>query len=335
MVGIDTIKILLPITTLKGVDFGAFDEEIVRSHKGVEVQNKSYSAKLDYGLNRIEVDNLNCNVVIDASAKILKDNYKHSISLNTLTQFTSEINKHNLIEVDEDALLASTVLKCDPVDTVEVSDIENTVASVVQYANMNRSYDVGYYRVKGSLGYSVKRKVKSYKERQIGYSKLHDLMKDKYNRDFCKEYPNMVRTFARNDLRVECNIVAAKQMRKHFSVTNNTLGAILNSTQKVNHSIFNRVIDTGVQMDLFSDTFSKMDLPNLVRYFGYNEIFKMFDWDWKAIESWIKMKYPRTKTRNSAYYQIKQFKKAYSRLAEQDTSTNSAVNQLVELLKAA
>ena len=200
---------------------------------------------------------------------------------------------------------------------------------------MNRKYDVDPYLGHGSLGYSLKRKVKSYNERQIGYSKLKEFQKDKANRTFASEYPSMVRSFSPNDLRIESNMVSFKHMKQRFAIPANTLGGILNSTKDVNYDIFLRAMDTGIQMELFSDHYIKMNMTDLVKEYGYGSIFSQFEWDWQLIENWIKLKYPRTKKKNSAYYQIKQFKKAYSRLKKVDHQINSDVEELKTLLKCA
>ena len=199
---------------------------------------------------------------------------------------------------------------------------------------MNSSYEVGSYLTKGSLGYTAKRKVKSYKERQVGYSKLHDLKKDKHNRDFSKDYPKMIRSFNLNDIRVESNIVAKSQMKKHFKVVNTSLGSILNSSENVNSNVFQRIIKTGVQMDLFSDSFMSMAMTKIVKEYGYKSIFNQFGNNWDKVEQWIKVKMPRGKS-NSAYYQINIFKDAFQRLNDIDSSVNTSIEELSYLLKQA
>lgn len=335
MVRIDSITLKLPTDAINGIDYNKLPKGIKEREDGREVKNVDVAKGIDYGLNRIQVDNLQSSIIIDLSAKILKDNYKQSICLDTVTQLTDEINSHGIINVNSDTLLQSTVLKCDPVETIPVSKLSRTINSVVQFANMNSSYDVDYFTVKGSLGYSANRKVKSYKERQTGYSKLHDLSKDKYNRDFAVKYPNMVKSFGVNDLRIECNLTSFKQLKEKFAVASNTLGSILNSTKNVNSDVFERIINTGVQMDLFSDYFIDMNMTKLVKEYGYNQIFRMFDYDWDRVQRWIRMKYPRTKTRNSAGYQIKQFKSAFARQHEMKSHINTDIQQVSELLKSA
>jgi len=334
MVGLDTFKLKLPIDHVKGINYSKFSDTETKSQKGIEIRNVDIHKNIDYGLNAIQVDNLRGEIIISGSAKILKDNYKQSISLNTLDQFTEEINKHGFIEVASDKLLRSTLLVCDPVNTMRVTDLNKSVRSVIQFANMNSSYEVGSYLTKGSLGYTAKRKVKSYKERQVGYSKLHDLKKDKHNRDFSKDYPKMIRSFNLNDIRVESNIVAKSQMKKHFKVVNTSLGSILNSSENVNSNVFQRIIKTGVQMDLFSDSFMSMAMTKIVKEYGYKSIFNQFGNNWDKVEQWIKVKMPRGKS-NSAYYQINIFKDAFQRLNDIDSSVNTSIEELSYLLKQA
>ena len=122
MVGLDTFKLKLPIDHVKGINYSKFSDTETKSQKGIEIRNVDIHKNIDYGLNAIQVDNLRGEIIISGSAKILKDNYKQSISLNTLDQFTEEINKHGFIEVASDKLLRSTLLVCDPVNTMRVTD---------------------------------------------------------------------------------------------------------------------------------------------------------------------------------------------------------------------
>lgn len=336
MVGIDSVRILLPVEGVVGVNESAFSKVKMECNShGDVVSHKLVSQSVKHGLNQVEYDKVRGNLSIKASAKILGDDYRQSISLNTIDRVAEVVNSVGLVNVTTDQLLAADTLSCDPVKTVSLANLDQSVNAVLQWANMNRKYDVQGYTVNHKLtGFTASRRVKSYKERQIGYCKLYELTKAS-NKEFLRNHPRAVSSFGLDDLRIETNVASKRHMRTLFKTLNTSLGSILSTSESVNYDVFSRLIDTGVQMDLFSDSFIEMSLTDLVKEYGYHSIISRFKGDWARIEHWIKLKYPRTKTKNSAYYQIGKFREAFARYVESDPTINTRVSEIADLLKVA
>ncbi|GAH07195.1 unnamed protein product, partial [marine sediment metagenome] len=194
----------------------------------------------------------------------------------------------------------------------------------------NSRYHVDHY-TGHSRGYVATRKVQSYKERQIGYSK-HDELGTKGLQEFVKDHPRAAASFSRNALRIESNYTSHKRTRDAFRIATNNIGSIINSVANPNYHVFEKIVKKGQQLDLFSDLYDGMSLPEIRNHIGYKGIFQRFDNDLSLVEQWIKNTFDRGK--HYHYYKI--VRQAYSDLNRAELQeTHKYIDEILLKLKAA
>lgn len=333
VVKLDTMRIVNPIEDYVGFDLRG--TEAIKDFKtdmlGTVMTDKMTLRGIDHGFSSFEVDTLKNEVTLNVSAKILGNDYRDGISKNNIDLVADLINGYGFAEIKTDALLRSKIRRVDPNINIEVSDIQKCVSSVVQHAAVNRNYLTKHFARCGrdaTLGYQSVRDVKSYKERQIGYSKVLDSK----SKSFWKAYPKALGRFTPKTLRIESNIEQHSQIRKLFAVPDVILGQVLNSSENVNAKIFDRIITIGTQMVLFSDHFQNCSLPKIVDEIGYRGLFEMYNYDLVEVKRWIRLQFP--KSTRSYYYKI--VTKAYQEMMNVEIAeTNSYVQEIKSLLLAA
>ena len=335
MIRLDSNKIKVPLEAFNHIDFSKAEQPVqtVLKHQDNNlITDKTIITNIDNGYNYFEVNNIKNEVIIGTSAKLLKDGYSKGISINTFERFVDEINTP-FMSIEPDVLLDNAeFLSIDVTDNLELSNYNKAVSSVIQIGNMNASYTIKPYNNNSKIGYQAKRNVKSYKERQIGYNKLKELDQHK-NRSFNHAY-QIHKQFTPNTLRVETNLTSLKRIRNTLKVINTKMSSVLNSTATVNYSIFERIMKSGRQMDLFNSYYDQMSWKKIVEDKGYQGILHSANGSPAMVEKFIKLKHPRSKG-TGAYYQIKKFKRWYANYIKHDVKeVNKYVNEIYQLLKA-
>jgi hypothetical protein len=138
MIKLDSFKIKLPIEQLNNISLSNHKAKhlpISESFEGKEkiIQDKIIVSNLDHGFNRVTIDNLQNEIIIEGSAKILKDNYYDGISLNTLEQLHYELTRHKLIDISQDNLLKAQMFTLDCTVNLELKDIKQSVRATVEH----------------------------------------------------------------------------------------------------------------------------------------------------------------------------------------------------------
>ena len=335
MIKLDSFKIKLPIEQIDNIDFSNHKSKrlpISETFEGKEkiIQDKIIVSNLDHGFNRVTVDNLQNEIIIEGSAKILKSNYYDGISLDTFEQLHYELTRHNLIAISQDNLMKAQMFTLDCTVNLELKDIRQSVRATVEHGSINSNYTVKNFSKSGNFGFVATRDVKSYKERMTGYSKLIEVANT--DSKFAKDNPEAIKRFNQNTLRLESNFASFKNVRDHFKVTSNTFGSILNSQENVNLKMFDRLIHSGKQLELFNDAYDNLGLPELLKEIGYKTFFAQFDNDLKAARQFIKIRYDRS--RHSYYY--KMITEKYAEITkDQRHFNNQFISEITEKLKTA
>ena len=276
------------------------------------------------------IDNLQNEIIIEGSAKILKSNYYDGISLNTFDQLHYELTRHKLIDISQDNLMKAQMFTLDCTVNLELKDIKQSVRATVEHGSINSNYTLKNFSKGGNFGFVATRDVKSYKERMTGYSKLMEVSNT--DSKFAKDCPEAIKRFNLNTLRLESNFASFKNVRDHFKVTSNTFGSILNSQENVNLKMFDRLIHSGKQLELFNDAYDNLGLPELLKEIGYKTFFAQFDNDLKAARQFIKIRYDRS--RHSYYY--KMITEKYAEITkDQRHFNNQFISEITEKLKTA
>lgn len=338
MVKLDSFKIKIPIEELK-IDYSKHKARILpisETFEGKEriVQDKVLISNLDYGFNKVIIDKLHNEIIIEGSAKILKDNYYDGISLNTFEQFHHELTRHNLIEISPDNLLKAQMYTLDATLNLEVKDIKQSVRATVEHGSMSSNYTIKNFTKNGNFGFTAIRDVKTYKERSIGYNKLMEVINTKSK--FAKDYPGAIQRFNENTLRFESNFANFAHIRNNFKITSNTLGSILNSQENVNLKMFERIIHGGKQMELFSDAYESLKFNEIIRKIGYKGFLEKFNYDLNVAKNFVSVKYPRTKTSDPGARYKKMIEKEYAESTkDQRHFNNQYIDEIIDKLKTA
>lgn len=339
MIRLDSFKIKLPIELINNIDLSNHRSKhlpIAETFEGKEkiIQDKIVVSNLDHGFNRVTIDNLQNEIIIEGSAKILKSNYYDGICLDTFEQLHHELTRHKLIDISQDNLMMSQMFTLDCTVNLEVKDIKQSVRATVEHGSMSSNYIVKDFSKGGNFGFVATRDVSSYKERMTGYSKLMEVSNT--NSKFAKDYPAAIKRFNLNTLRLESNFASFKNVRDHFKVTSNNLGSILNSQENVNFKMFDRLIHAGKQLELFSDAYEKMKFHDIIKEIGYKGFLEKFNYDLNAAKVFISVKYPRTKNSDPGARYKKIIEQKYAELTKDKRHFNNQfISEITEKLKIA
>lgn len=331
MVSLDSIKFELPIDV---ISFNTNGSNCIsrETKKGGKVVSNTHSySSLDFGLNKISYNEMTGKVVSSMSAKLLKDNYSKGISLNTIEQLCSEINKHKVIDLCPSVLLEYGQFRTlDVCSNVELENTNQSISGVIGYGCMNSIYNVQHFNRKKGSSYVATKQVSTYKRRQTGYEKLKELIAS----DFIKHNPKYAKQFTKNTLRVESNIVNFKEMKRQFKVLDNNVGAILGSVENVNYNVFSEIISKGKQLELSGLVVSKAEnvrLDDVIKSVGWIQTFNEFNNDLSAVKQWIKASFKRT-SHNDYYKKAEKHYKEFNEIHL--TKTVKLINEIESKLLA-
>lgn len=334
MIKLDSFKIKLPIEQINNIDLTKHKSKrlpISETFDGKEkiIQDKIVVSNLDHGFNRVTIDNLQNEIIIEGSAKILKSNYYDGISLNTFEQLHHELTRHKLIDISQDNLLKAQMFTLDCTVNLELNDIKQSVRATVEHGSISSNYKIDTFLSHGNYGFVATRKVK-YKERMTGYSKLMEVSNT--DSKFAKDCPEAIKRFNVNTLRLESNFASFKHVRDHFKVTSNNLGSILNSQENVNLKMYDRVIKAGKQLELFNDAYYGLGLPELLKEMGIKTFFAQFNNDLNLAKQFVKIRF----NRNIHSYYYKMLNEMYAKLTiDQRHFNNQFISEITEKLKTA
>ena len=295
MVAIDSYKISLGIDALKDVNFGKFDRQINVSGETADTELLQVEkAKKDvyfcvnpgYGIKRIEINETGNRVILQGSAKILKEQYFEGINLNTWKRVIEGYNNTGYVKLDPVEVLNNAELF-----SVDVSANMTMTREPWQYIKAlrmlqtNERYEVKEYRNPGSKdvnGVTFRGVQRSFKERQIYYDKQKDVAREPELRQYIGKYNNV--------LRVEMNLQHLRRIRHYFG--KNTLQDVLHSKANANYQLFEK-INSKASMNLlrlFND-FDGIPLYQVEKIKGRETIIRdicLMDWD--MVVQWIKVK---------------------------------------------
>ncbi|WP_196245060.1 hypothetical protein, partial [Bacteroides fragilis] len=121
--------------------------------------------------------------VLEFTGKILLDNYKDLISINTINQCINEINKLGICTLNVDGIaFYSHVAKCDVTIDIKVSSFNAIVSQIRQSLSNYRQWICRSY----ANGVVIENTVKTarYKKRLVVYAKGEELQTEGYKYRF-------------------------------------------------------------------------------------------------------------------------------------------------------
>lgn len=327
MIKLDSITTETPTDCL--INFNSDFDNSQLSSRGVLTSDKLLWKKPLYGVKSIAIDLLNNTLVIDASAKVLKDQYYDMINLNTIDRFVNEINKSGVIQIDADKFInQSIVRKVDTTINTHPDKPLETYFSSLSYLPITDKYNVGRYKGVGNRGVVFAGTQKTFKERQIFYDKLKDIFRDKELR---KVVPGatLEKQFT-NVLRVETNFTDFKHIRKYFN-SDNKLIQMLQSEATPNLAVFDK-ITTKVPIDLrLFKEWEGMKFYEIEKLEGMKHIIELFNYDIGTIKTFIEARVGG----NVSRYIKRYTETLMSMQGKRDVIDTSAIDELRLLMKVA
>lgn len=231
MTSIDTIRLTTHTDYIQGLDSSLFYTSEIDKNNGLKFKTYSLEKK-PIGISKLTINDLNDEVNIKLSSKILGSNYKEGICLNTLDQLRYELNKLG-IEFSQDFIQSCIVKYVDVKNDLELSKDVNQYITSLDFLNAPR-----FIKTKYDTSVVFHEKIKTNPIRFTGYSK-YDEIQDNKNKAFYKSFPELPIQFE-NVLRIESRMPNGSTVKKHFG--SNNLLQILNKAD-VNYEILNKVID--------------------------------------------------------------------------------------------
>jgi hypothetical protein len=283
MIKLDSVKLKAPLECVKHLSKSGFLHQN-STKDGNLVSDKHLLSKVSLGLKSISVDNIAGSIVLELSAKILRDQYAELIGINTIERCISEIEKNSPLKLRPAEFMESAeVLRCDVTKNLKMAAPPKAYITALHHLRVNNRYKVDAWHQRGNNGIVFHSKATSFKERIIFYDKLLDTQKDK---ELQKEMrlPQLQAAFT-NVLRCETNIVQAKKIRE-LCGGSNKLSSILTSDANANLFLFNKIKSKCINLELFTQ-FDGLKFSTLEKRLGQQQIIRMLSYDMELIGQFI------------------------------------------------
>lgn len=319
MTTIDTISFTTSTDYLKDADNSKFKNSKIYNPKNGLIISKRYLLHKKIGLKSVTINENSDAIIISASSKLLGVDYKRGISLNTIEQFTDEINKLGLV-LDKDYINDCNLFK------VDIKDDLRLTKDVQAYINaMNHLTAPKFFKTPYETGIAFNERINTNPIRFVGYNKSIEIIKTK-NKDFLTQYPSLVNQF-KDNARFESRLPKVGTIKKYFG--SNSLVDVLNH-KGLNYEIFNKVVDNQTN---FKATYNTSEMTNTEEK-NFAQIYLLndkYNGDFNSILNHIKGKLG---SKTKATYQRNQIKK-YLAIINNSKGNETLVNikEIADALK--
>lgn len=294
MISIDSNKILLPFDCLDAFNSDAFfNKPIIKG--GQTLQNKYTMNNPIPGLKSIEVNPGANKVIIETSAKILKDNYLQGINLNTLEQYTDTINSTGLIHIKRANIDHAQILLADTTQNIAWNDKTSfsDLIHSIQLCSVNPKYSNDLFNERNNKGLVFTGNQKTVKCRMIIYDKYTELIAKKENKLFLESCnnPNKLLNQVKGIIRVEQNNTSFDAIRTRLKVSDNNILSVLNSKENPNYKLLDSItsLHSVEQLELFERYRNKdMTIGEIVRMEGMRNIIEKCNYDKILVKEFLK-----------------------------------------------
>lgn len=284
---------MIPFDCLDSWQSDSFIEKTL--HKGgKEIQRKYSITNPIPGLKSIDVNPGANKVVIETSAKILKDNYLNGINLNTIDQVIDTINSTGLTDIKKSGIDQAQVLSCDTTQNIQWNDKTSfsDLIHSIQLCSVNPKYSNDLFNERTNKGLVFTGNQKSVKVRMIIYHKYTELTHKKDNKTFLESCmnPNKVIDQAQGIIRVEQNNTSFKSIRTRLGITDNSLMSVLKSVANPNFKLLETItsLHSLEQLELFERyKNSQMTIGEIVRMEGMKNIVIKCAYDKNILKSFL------------------------------------------------
>lgn len=266
-----------------------------------------------FGISKLNIIN-DEKLEISISGKILGDNYKEGITLDTISDVVDILNEVGGMNITTDGILTNSIMRTFDntfnIDLDEKDCVDDYIKSLQFGCIGNAKLGLTGYTDE-SLVLQLDTKVKN---RMIFYNKELELRT--HSKEFIKKH-KIVDDF-QNTLRVELNVTSQDKMRQNFGLSNGKVRLIdiLQSKENAVRKNFARFVDikTSEKLLFDYDTLMSMEIknkPQLHERFFLIEHFKKFKGDIKKVEAMYKSLYSDGKVPNKEKIKIRTYFKEW------------------------
>lgn len=316
MTSLDTLEFTTHTDFIQSMDSNCFNLSEIHKPNGLTLENYSLINKTS-GVNKININQTFGTVRIQATSKILGQNYMQGISINTLDQFINEINKTGII-LDKD-FTSDCLLKL-----IHVKNDLKLINTPIEYINtLDQLIAPNFNKTKYNTGIVFNEKIYSTPIRFTCYTKESEI---KGNKSFYDIYPQLVKDFD-GILRTESKLPKGATIRKYFKSDN--LIDVLNS-KNLNYTLLDKVIHKQTNFKPFINTYkmTNTEEKNFAHIYYLNEF---YNGDYNSIMHHIKSKLGE---KTKATYQRNKVKKYLSMINNSDKNFNlENIKEIREALK--
>jgi len=313
MIRLDSFKLKLPDDCLRDYDINKLKTS-TEVFQGRTVKDVRYVSNPALGVKSITHNLLTKELILEGSAKALKDQYFDLININTVERLFGSFNDTSCITLDiGKAVEQAELLRVDTTQNLRLPESGITYVNSLNHVRLDVKYQVEPYRKNDNTGIVFMGKQTSFKERQVFYDKLLDVRKDK---DLIKAvgYSNLERQFT-GVLRAESNFTKLSKIRDYCGGSTNLL-QVLKSRSTPNYSIFKKITNRYTSIPLFEDYDDSVKLMDIEKLEGRKKIVKDLGYDLDLIYQFIDSK---VKGGNGRY------KKQYREVVANELSGTSIV----------
>jgi hypothetical protein len=340
MIRIDSIKLKASADTIIEHNNAYRYKPEYSSETGELITEKKLWSNPAFGIKSLSIDTIDNSVVVEASAKVLKNNYFDMININTVEQLVGAINDTSAIKLNADKFInEANVLRCDTTQNLYTDKPLAYYFTNLANLPLQDKYEIEHYKRASNKGIVYKGGQKTFKERFIGYDKLAELLKGKGKKEIIDNLPPAVLKQFQNILRVETNFTQLERIKEHCKTNDTKLISILQSNAIPTLNVFNKITKkVDVDLQLFKP-FEGMRYSDIEKLIGRQNICKALGYDMGAIRAYIEM-YVKG---NISRYLIAYKKLCLELLAEAEVEESDKVilmrpkiiTEMQELMKAA
>lgn len=327
MQNLDTLKLRLSQNCIKNIN-SFIKKEIsspVDTIKGRKIVGTHYSyPNRKLGLNHFEIrdSGYGMEIIIEISAKILKEHYFELININNISLVIKNLND-SIIGFKEEEFLKAQVLRADIANHLCLSGSPDKYISMLNYSLTNTRYILEPYG-KNGIVFIKGNKTKSIRDRIIFYDKSFEILKD---REICKYIDSDI---FNNILKVESNLRSFSQMRRLLNIEGEiTLKKVLESEEKVNYKLLEDI--TGKNNMEFFDNYKDKKLSEIEKMEGRKSIIKNAKGNYITIRNFIKEHHGAKSNFSKTF---SEYKKIQVSLKNKDKPLHSSNFDLLEELKS-
>jgi hypothetical protein len=294
---LDSTKFIIPIDALNSIDESKFLDNALIDHENdalsvVKVLRRDNKVP---GIKNVRVINGE-TIELEASAKVLSDNYLQGININTIPQLLESCSKVGLHLKTNDAIELGSIVSCDITTGVYMCDKEFSIYKVgMGIAMIHPKIGVIPYTKKGNNGIEFRGEWSTKKVRLINYSKEEEMRPTMANKAFLStcSNPQMVLDQFKDLRRIEMNLRSCNELKKHVGIEYKGKPKILDvlcSNKKVAYNLLNKYMHLDLKILNTIDKYKDMSIKEQAKMMGMIAICERFNFDERIIIDYLKLK---------------------------------------------